>query len=157
MQEKESPWDGYFFARDFIDHDDDGKPIERKRMYNVVGKFADHEMIDGAATTKAHAEGKHVRVMRTIVVLRERVVKDATGNPSNDETVTPVKYQNQESLIRRYPDAWDAFQAAKKAVSDSTPSAPLPAKKRPGRPKKANVEATSGGGAQIVELNAARG
>jgi hypothetical protein len=136
--QKESPHEGYFFAQDYIEKDDDGKEIPRQRVYNVVGKFSDHEMVDRIATEAAESEGKMGRVMKTITILLERVLKDAAGQESKDETPTRVTPRNQEALIKRYPEAWAAYQASKK------PS-------RKPRAKKAD------GGADIVDLQAARG
>jgi hypothetical protein len=137
---KISPHDGYFFAQDFIEKDDDGREIPRKRTYNVVGRFLDHEVVDCKATEAAAAEGKLGRVMRTVLILSERVLRDAAGGESKDDTPTRVTPRNQEALAKRYPEAWAAYQDSKK-----------PARK-PRSPKKAGD-----GGADIVDLQTARG
>lgn len=136
--QKESPHVGYFFAQDYTEKDDDGREIPRQRVYNVVGKFIDHEMVDGKATAAAEADGKIGRVMKTITILSERILKDAAGQDSKDETPTRVTPRNQEALVKRYPEAWEAYQASKKPT-------------RKPRPKKVD------GGADIVDLQAARG
>jgi hypothetical protein len=139
---KISPHEGYFFAQDFIEKDDDGREIPRKRTYNVVGKFYDHEMVDCKATEALAAEGKLGRVMRTVLVLSERVLRDVAGAESKDETPTRVTPRNQEALAKRYPEAWEAYQAGKAGP-----------KRGRGRPRKDAGD----GGAGIVDLQTARG
>jgi hypothetical protein len=131
---KESPYEGYFFAHDYIEADDDGKPIDRKRVYNVVGRFAGHEMVDNQATA---ASGKPGRVMKTVLVLFERVLKDVADQASKDEVATVVTPRNQDALADRYPEAWAAYQDSKK----------------PRKPRQKKGDA----GAEIVDLQSARG
>jgi hypothetical protein len=125
---KESPHEGYFYAHDYIEADDDGKPIDRKRVYNVVGRFAGHEMVDNQATA---ASGKPGRVMKVVLVLFERVIKDVADQVSKDEVATIVTPRNQDALADRYPEAWAAYQA----VANSRE----PVKRGRGRPRKESI------------------
>lgn len=121
---KPCPYDGYFWAHDYVEMDDNGRPIDRKRVFNVAGKFADHQILDGAATREVSGSE---RVMKIVTVLLERILKDVAGSDSKDETVTKVDPQNQDVLITRYPEAWASYKS----------------KKRPTRKKGAIVELRS--------------
>jgi hypothetical protein len=132
QESKTSPHEGYFFS---TETDEKGN-----RFDNVVGRFIDHELVDNAATAAAEAEGKTGRVMRTVTILVERVIKDAAEQVSKDETPTRVTAKNQAALSARYPEAWEAYEDSKK-----------PAK----RPRARRVDAV--GGADIVDLKTARG
>jgi site-specific DNA-cytosine methylase len=138
----ESPYEGYFFGHDYLDKDENERPIDRKRVFNVVGRFADHEIVDNAKTAELEAAGKPGRVMRTVTILLERVLKDAADQMSKDESATKLTPRNQDALTARYPEAWAAYQDAK----------PKPARK-----PRAKKTAGDDGGAEIVDLHAARG
>jgi hypothetical protein len=138
-KQKEIPYTGYFYSSEV---DEEGE-----QLCNVVGRFADHEIVDRVATEEAEKAG-HIgrnRVMKTIVVLFERVLKDAADQMSKDEVPTRVTPRNSSELIARYPDAWESYQATKKQA----------AKKQERKPRSKRAEIS--GGAEIVELQAARG
>ena len=65
----------------------------------VVGRFEYHDILDVPASKAADEER-----YRQIVVCRMKV----TG--SADEDVVKVKDDNQNQLVKRFPDAWLAFQ-----------------------------------------------
>lgn len=72
----------------------------------VVGRFEYMDLIDVPAS-KAADEKK----TKPIIVLREKVAA------STDDTVRKVKPETQEEMIRRFPDAWKAFQGEVVPVS----------------------------------------
>lgn len=65
----------------------------------VVGRFEYHKILDVVASRAADEEKT-----KEIIVCRMK------GTGSADDSVSKVKEDNQQSLIKRFPDAWLAFQ-----------------------------------------------
>ena len=87
----------------------------------VIGKFEYFEVLDVAASRAADEEKT-----KEIIVCRMK----AAG--SVDESVVKVKPDNQEQLVKRFPDAWLAFQGQEVKI-DGTPISVL------GFPEQVNV------------------
>lgn len=100
----------------------------------VVGRFEYLPILDVAASREADEEKT-----RDIVVCRMK----AAG--SVDESVVKVKPDNQEQLVRRFPDAWLAFQGQEVKV-EGTPIAAL------GFPEQVNVTLQLGGILSVEQL-----
>ena len=80
---------------------------------DVVGRFETVKRIDAKASREADEE-----VFRDVIVLREKIVGQ------RDESVRPLKPHSQRDLIRRYPDAWRAFEG-EEVEDDGTPLSEL--------------------------------
>lgn len=82
---------------------------------NVQGRFVTETFID-AATSRA--AGKQVDAERTLCLIR------VVG--SNDIVPAKVRGADGEALIKRFPDAWAAFQGNDVDVEDGFPIEELP-------------------------------
>lgn len=65
----------------------------------VVGRFEYLDVLDVPASLEADEERT-----KQIIVLREKVAA------STDDTVRKVRPETQQTMTRRFPDAWKAFQ-----------------------------------------------
>ncbi len=94
-------------------------------MPNVVGRFRDHERIDGPASRAAGAP-----VFKTVLILESRLRLDALNFPGKDIAAEELKPDADPrtaagvhfaAMKARFPSAWADYEAKK------TP--PTPAKK----------------------------
>lgn len=77
----------------------------------VVGRFEYFEQPDIAASREADE-----KKTRTIICLRSRATAVA-----GDDSFVPMKPHNQAEFIRRFPEAWEAFNGGKEQAVRGTP------------------------------------
>ena len=107
--------EGWFDAEDSKIRDADGRPIG---VPNVSGRFEDYRVIDGPESKKVRRN-----VYRTAVILRARIHVGSNGSVSNEKTGYVMDFrpypdgyaEEAAAQIRRFPDAWKAYQRYRKA------------------------------------------
>jgi hypothetical protein len=118
--------DGWFYGYspapelEFID--EDTHRVRFRDSRNVVGRFINHEVVDGVASREAR---KTVMKPAVVLEMRNLRVPSGTGSSQGTDIATHVirfdeAYEQESiSMIERFPDAWAAFQGVRKsAVSD---------------------------------------
>lgn len=105
--------DGWFFANDSGIRDADGKPVGRP---NVSGKFEDYRLVDGAASKAA---GGRKNIYRVGIILKTKIHMTSMGTVSNEQMGQVMQFdaypEEAAARIRRFPDAWRAYQKYRKA------------------------------------------
>lgn len=114
--------DGWFYAADSRVRDDDGNAVG---SLNVVGRFEDFEKLDVPASKVARR-----KITKVVPALKVRIIANALGHISNDATTQEMRFTAQEggdfefatgiraeaeAKIRRFPEAWAAYQKTRTA------------------------------------------
>jgi hypothetical protein len=78
---------------------------------NVVGRFITHPVIDGPASAEAKKN-----VYKDGIILLAKAHQDVMGRMSHDVSSHPIDETKDpdasEAAKKRFPEAWEAFQAA---------------------------------------------
>jgi len=100
---------------DFID--DDTHRVRNRDSKNVIGRFIDHDIIDGVASREAK---KAVFRPRILLEMKNLRVPSGTGQSQGTDVATSaIRFdQAYKSLsieaIQRFPEAWKAYQDERK-------------------------------------------
>lgn len=105
--------EGWFPAVDSRIRDEDGRPIGEP---NVVGRFDDCNVIDGAASKAA---GGRKNVYRLGIKLHSRILVSPMGSSSSDMAGQVIKFvaypDEAAAALKRFPEAWRDYQSRRKA------------------------------------------
>ncbi len=131
--------EGWFFGYAPV-LNDEGEFVDSR---NVIGRFRDHDKIDGPASRAARKA-----IYRKTTILERRPLMNASGFESKESDCQPIRWEDEYleasiEAIRRFPEAWAAYQAQRQAeVSEAEREAVIeafgeaPAVRKPAPAKK---------------------
>ncbi len=114
MIEKNHHGDGFYYGYSPSEGlDDNGKPILIDTK-NVIGRFKDHQIVDGVASKE-----QKKRVYKPAILLETKLLQNSFGQDLDTSSHsirfgTMSQREASAAHIERFPEAWEQYQAERK-------------------------------------------